>query len=168
VPQVLEALFTCLRLDEASWTARDGEAPLALYGEPAPTPPLAGTADPAAGAALFREGVTALEPILARVLGAGTLAAVKRVVDGPAAPELSDELWVTVVGELAAAHRRASVSRDHLAQAAVPLYLGRVAAFHAASAGEPPPVVERKLEELCLRFERSRPELVRLWTAAAR
>jgi hypothetical protein len=73
-----------------------------------------------------------------------------------------------VVDEIAAAHRKGSVSREQLAQAAVPLYLGRVAAFHKRSQGEPPPRVEQALEELCLRFERSRPELVRLWTAAAR
>ena len=62
----------------------------------------------------------------------------------------------------------AAQSRDQLTQAAVPLYLGRVAAFQAASAGVPPAEVEQALEELGRSFERSRPELVRLWTRAAR
>ncbi len=168
VPQVLDALFTCLRLDEATWTARDGSAPPARYGQPVPTPPHSGGGDAGAGAALFRDGVAALEPILSRALGPETLAAVKRASGDSGPPVLPDELWLAVVLELAAAHRRAQVSRDHLVQAAVPLYLGRVAAFHAASACDSPAVVERKLEELCLRFERSRPELTALWTAAAR
>ena len=168
VPQVLDALFTCLRLDEATWTARDGTAPLALYGESAPTPPHAGGGRSSPREPpLFREGVAALEPILARALGPETLAAVKRAsATRPAC--VPDELWLTVVLELAAAHRRAQVSRDHLVQAAVPLYLGRVAAFHATSASDSPGRRGAKLEELCLRFERSRPELVALWTAAAR
>jgi hypothetical protein len=70
--------------------------------------------------------------------------------------------------ELAAAHRRAELSRDHLLQAAVPLYLGRVAAFAAENAAAPPEVVDRRLEELCVQFERSRSDLVALWTASAR
>ena len=116
---------------------------------------------------ISRRRPAALEPILARALEPATLEAVRAAAAASAA-ELSDELWVTVVDEIAAAHRKASLSRDHLGQAAVPLYLGRVAAFHAAHAGDPAHVVEQALEELCLRFERSRPELVRLWTAAAR
>ena len=67
-------------------------------------------------------------------------------------PLLPDELWLAVVLSWRPRHRRAQVSRDHLVQAAVPLYLGRVAAFHAASACDSPAVVKRKLEELCLRF----------------
>lgn len=168
VPQVLDALFTCLRLDEGSWTARADATALALYGEPVPFPPAAGAADAAAGAAAFREGTTALEPILARALEPATLDAVRVAASHASAPTLSDELWVRLVQEIAVAHRRGSVSRDHLVQAAVPLYLGRIAAFHATYEGAPPAVVERELEELCLRFERSRPELVALWTAAAR
>ena len=167
VVQVLDAFFTCLRLDEASWTARgDGFSAVAVYGQPVAIPPPSGTTDAAAEASLFREGVAALEPILARALQPPTLAAVKAAAASQ--PALSDELWVTVVGEIAAAHRKAVVSREHLVQAAVPLYLGRVATFHTASAGEPPLRIEQALEELCLRFERSRPELVGLWTAAAR
>ena len=168
VAQVLDAFFTCLRLDEASWTARgDGAAAVALYGQPQGIPPQSGTTDAAAEASSFREGVAALEPILSGALQPPTLAAV-RAAAASAPLVLSDELWVTVVEEIAAAHRKAVVSRQHLVQAAVPLYLGRVATFHAARAGEPPLHIEQALEELCLRFERSRPELVGLWTAAAR
>jgi hypothetical protein len=164
---VLEVLFTCLRLDEQRWAARDGGGDVTVYGAPAPIPPHSGASDPAAEAALFREGVAALAPILAGSLQPATLEAVRAAAAG-AQPALSDELWVTVVEEIAAAHRKGSVSREQLVQAAAPLYLGRVATFHAANAGAPPPRVEQALEELCLRFERSRPELVRLWAAAAR
>jgi hypothetical protein len=60
------------------------------------------------------------------------------------------------------------VSRDHLARSAVPLYLGRVASFVAEAAALDPGEAEGKLETLCVEFERSRPELVALWTAEAR
>jgi hypothetical protein len=69
---------------------------------------------------------------------------------------------------LAAAHRHATISRDHLVRAAVPLYLGRVASFAGDVAGLPPRDAEERLEALCLHFERSRGDLVALWTAPAR
>jgi hypothetical protein len=53
-------------------------------------------------------------------------------------------------------------------QAAVPLYLGRLAAFSAVAANLPDDRVEREVEELSLHFERFRAELVSLWTAAVR
>ena len=73
-----------------------------------------------------------------------------------------------MVLELAAAHRHATISRDHLVRAAVPLYLGRVASFAAEVAGLDPRAADERLEALCLHFERSRGDLVALWTAPAR
>jgi hypothetical protein len=81
---------------------------------------------------------------------------------------IPDELWAAVIRELAVAHRRAEVSRDHLLRAAVPVYLGRVASFVTEVAGLAPAEAEERLEALCLHFERSRSELVALWTAHAR
>jgi hypothetical protein len=169
VPQVLDALFTCLRLHEATWTSRQGSEGVPVYGEPVPTPPPAAVADPEAGAGLFRDGVAALEPIFARALRPVTLDALRASATAPGpGVRLHDDLWAAAIGELAAAHRQAVLSRDHLVRAAVPLYLGRVAAFATENAGEPPEVVDRRLEDLCLHFERFKPELVSLWTAGTR
>ena len=82
---------------------------------------------------------------------------------------IPDDLWAAVVLELAAAHRHASISRDHLVRAAVPLYLGRVAVVRGRGGGTRPAMRRtRRLEALCLQFERSRDDLVALWTAPAR
>ena len=90
-------------------------------------------------------------------------------VSDPGRPvDVGDELWASVILELAAAHRHATISRDHLVRAAVPLYLGRVASFAAAVAGLDPAAADERLEALCLEFERSRDDLVALWTAPAR
>jgi hypothetical protein len=168
VPQVLEALFTCLRLQEDRWTLRRG--PLKVRrGEAAPTHPECPTPIDGAGyATLFREGLAALGDMLGSALGPDTLGALRSAAgtDGP--PVVPDELWTRVVLELAAAHRHAAISRDHLARAAVPLYLGRVASLGDALAGLEPRAAEDRLESLCLTFERSRGDLVALWTAPAR
>jgi len=43
-----------------------------------------------------------------------------------------------------------------------------VASFLTEVAGQDPSVAEERLEALCLQFERSRSELVALWTAHTR
>jgi len=140
---------------------RRAAAPPAL---PEPATPI----DGAGYATLFREGLAALGEMLAGALRPETLDALRAAAarDGP--PDVPDGLWRGVVIELAAAHRHAAISRDHLARAAVPLYLGRVASFAAAAAGLGPREAEERLEAVCLEFERSRGDLVALWTAPAR
>ncbi len=169
VPQVLDALFGCLGQHEGAWLARERVEPVPAYGEPVAPPPPPALPDPAEGGQLFCDGLSALEPMLARALRPATLAALRAAAEASSeAPVLPDELWATTVAELAAAHRQAVISQDHLVRAAVPLYLGRVAAFAAANGHQPTAAVERRLEDLCLQFERSRSELVALWTAHAR
>ncbi|MFN8094374.1 MAG: hypothetical protein U0599_19530 [Vicinamibacteria bacterium] len=87
---------------------------------------------------------------------------------GDGLPAVPDELWSTVLLELAAAHRRAAISRDHLLQAAVPLYLGRSASFAAEVSRLGREAACARLEDLCLRLERARGDLVALWTGPVR
>lgn len=168
VPQVLDALFTCLRLQEKSWTARAERVAVARSGPARGTAEAAAGADGAAYAALFGEGLAALGPILERVLRPATLAALRAARGADGAVRLADAPWAAVVRELAAGHRHAAISRDHLVRAAVPLYLGRVASFLAEGAGFSEDEAEARLEALCTEFERGRSELVALWTAEAR
>ena len=168
VPQVLEALFTCLRLQEDRWTARSGPRPLRRAEAPPALPESAAPIDGAGYGTLFREGLAALGGMLGGALGPDTLGALSAAAAADGAPDIPDDLWTRVVLELAAAHRHATVSRDHLARAAVPLYLGRVASLGALLAGLDPRTADDRLEALCLTFERSRGDLVALWTAPAR
>ena len=168
VPQVLDALFTCLRLQEGRWTAR--LHPIAVTRAPQPLPPQepAAAVDGAGYAELFREGLAALASMLAPVLRPPTLDALRAAAAPERAVDVSDELWAHVLLELAAAHRHATISRDHLVRAAVPLYLGRVASCAAEVAGLDSRAAEERLESLCLTLERSRDDLVARWTAPAR
>jgi glucosylglycerate synthase len=167
VPQVLGALFACLKLHEAVWTTRTGSEPVALHGAPVPVPQLESAPDPTGAADLFKDGLAALSGLLTSVLQPATLEGLRHTAAGDGDLVLSDELWVKVVAELAAAYRRAVVSREHLVRMAVPLYLGRLASFAASVSGESPGTIEEALEDLCLRFEQFKPELVALWTAPA-
>jgi len=168
VPQVLDALFTCMRLQEARWTARSQEIAVTRSAAPASLPDSATSIDVAGYASLFREGLAALGEMLERALRPSTFGALRAAAaaDGPV--DIPDDLWTRAVLELAAAHRHATISRDHLVRAAVPLYLGRVASFAAQVAGLDSRAVDERLEALSRNFERSRSDLVALWTAPAR
>jgi hypothetical protein len=68
------------------------------------------------------------------------------------------------VNDFLIAHHRGVMRREHIAQALMPLYLGRAGSFllqHAAR--EPAPVAEA-LESLCLEFERVKPDVVARWS----
>jgi hypothetical protein len=167
VPQVLDAFCACLTLEEAAW-CRDGRvpAPVAFHDpvwaqEPASSRELDGLVP------VFRREMESLEPILAGALNRQSLTALTQAArDEP--PRIPDAVWAGVVFQIVAAYRAARVSREHLLRAAVPAYLGRVAAFAAETRGVPAAAVAARLEELCAQFERSRPLLVELWTEAMR
>jgi hypothetical protein len=165
VPQVLDALFTCLRLQEKAWTdgrRSDAVRRPTLSADPPDPPP---AIDAAGYAGLFREGLSALGGMLEPALRAPTLEGLRTAAAGDGPPSVPDALWTSVVLDLAAAHRHATISRDHLVRAAVPLYLGRVASFAAEAAGLGTREAAGRLEALCVQFERCRGELVALWTA---
>ena len=168
VPQVLDALFTCLRLQEKAWTTgprADAVRRPVLAAEPADAPP---AIDAAGYSALFREGLSALGGMLEPVLRPATLESLRAAGASEQPGSIPDALWAAVLLDLAAAHRHAAISRDHLVRAAVPLYLGRVASFAAEVDGLGAREAAERLEALCVQFERCRGELVALWTAPAR
>ena len=168
VPQVLDALFTCLRLQEARWTASSRPARVLRAATPPAPDETAAAVDGVDFAAHFREGIAALGGMLERILRPATFQGLKAASAPGRALVVPDELWVAVLFELAAAHRHGAVSRDHLVRAAVPLYLGRVASFAAEVEGLESHKADERLEALCLDFERSRSDLVALWAASAR
>jgi hypothetical protein len=168
VPQVLDALFTCMRLQEARWTARFSPVAVARFAGASHSADPPATVDGAGYGQLFREGVGALGEMLERALRPATLEALRAAAVPGRPVDVGDGLWASVVLELAAAHRHATISRDHLVRAAVPLYLGRVASLAAEVAGLDPAAADERLEALCLQFERSRDDLVALWTVPAR
>jgi glucosylglycerate synthase len=113
---------------------------------------------------MFSSGVVELEPILTSILSRPTLDELKRVaaLDEPHF-QYSEELWVRTVYEFAASYHRSVISRDHIIQALVPLYRGRVYSFLLQNQDASGEEVEQHIESLCLTFERLKPYLLDLW-----
>ena len=57
------------------------------------------------------------------------------------------------------------MNRDHLLQALVPLYRGRIYSFIAEHQTSTPDEVEADTEKLCLEFIRQKPYLLEKWKA---
>jgi hypothetical protein len=163
--QVVGALFSCLELHERAWRGQPAlvracPAVPAEIGD-APPPP----ADVDALVESFRRDIVAIRPVLDQLLRPGTLAGVLTAADARSgAFAFPDDLWVATVYEFAASYHRSVIHRQHVTQALVPLYLGRVASFLAEHAGQPASSVWKGLEALCQEYDRALPDLAARWS----
>jgi hypothetical protein len=57
------------------------------------------------------------------------------------------------------------INRDHLVQALVPLYRGKIYSFLLEHSDSSPPDMEADCENLCVEFERQKPYLMEKWKA---
>jgi hypothetical protein len=164
--QVVGALFSCIEMHERVWRGQPGAAPArapapgVFDDAPAPAP-----ADTIALVESFRRDIVAIRPILGQLLSPSTLAGVLVAADARGgAFALPDDLWVATVYEFAASYHRSVIHRQHVTQALVPLYLGRVASFLTEHAGQPASSVWKGLEALCQQYERALPGLAARWS----
>lgn len=163
---VVGATFASLDLHAPAWLPRAGATDTPTNGTPWPPAMNETHVDPAPLAERFRTGVRDLAPLLGEILSHGTLARLLAAV-APGGPTVSipDNLWVTTVYEFAAASHRGVMSREHLTQALVPIYLGRTASFFSEIASADEPAHRERLVTLEQEYETLRPYLVERWNA---
>ena len=162
--QTVGVLFTCLEPTFPVWSTKTDSQPVPTNG-----PEFDVSVEPLRVnrkqlKQMFSAGVVELESILKSILLPSTLSELQRI----AALEedefrFQSDLWVKTVYEFAASYHKSVMSRDHILQALVPLYRGRMFTFlvenRTASASE----VGNNIEKLCLDFERLKPYLLEVW-----
>jgi hypothetical protein len=162
--QVMGALLMCLELHEPSWLEREEVSPECrslLAGDHAAPPAV----DVDRLIEAFARDARSLLPVVERIVTPQTLAGIAALVEMDAARFVyPDELWVTTVYDFAAGYHRTVMNRQHVMQALVPLYLGRVASFFREHASQDPQYVTERLDTVCRAFEQARPRLVEGWT----
>lgn len=164
--QVMEAVCACLELHDGYWRARGQTDPVPCFGtlggavDTGPRPDVTGMAE------AFARDVAALHPVLRTVLSEPTLAGVSAAAAAPSRLVYDDDLWAATVFEFLLAYHRAVMTREHVTQTLLPLYLGRTAAFLREHATSGPATVEAALESLCVAFERAKPSAAAQWTKA--
>jgi hypothetical protein len=115
---------------------------------------------------LFLSGAAELSDVLKSILVPETHAELQRIAtDDERKFRYKDELWVRTLCEFAASYHHAAIDRDHLIQALVPLYRGRIYSFLQEHHDSSPEDIEAHSENLCLEFERQKPYLVERWKA---
>jgi hypothetical protein len=161
--QVMDAMGACLDLHADYWLSRTGAQPVPCFGaltsalDSGPRPDVTGMAES------FARDVAALHPVLETILSAPTLAGVTAAA--ASAPRLvyDDGLWAATVFEFLLAYHQAVMTREHVTQTLLPLYLGRTAAFLLQHGSSNPATVDAALESLCLAFEGAKPAAASRW-----
>ena len=113
---------------------------------------------------LFVTGVAELEPIFRSILSPATISQLQQI----AALDVSEfnypaELWARTVFEFAASYHKSVISRDHIIQALVPLYRGRMLSFLLENRDASAEEMEKNVEAVCGEFERLKPYLLEVW-----
>jgi glucosylglycerate synthase len=164
--QTVGSLFWLLETHQQEWMERKGSEPVPTFG-----PEHAVTAEPmelnrARMFEMFQTGVKELEPILESILSPETLAGLQGIATlDQHSFRFGPTLWVTMLYEFAASYHRSVINRDHLVQALVPLYRGKIYSFLAEYADASATEMEAESENLCLEFERQKPYLTEKWKA---
>ncbi len=117
----------------------------------------------------FRLGCHDLGGIWERALRPETHAAVLRLGQDQSRDlpfRMEDELWARVIMDFAVSYKRQPVERGYLLRSLTPLYLARVASFVIEAENLIAEDVERRIEQLCVCFERLKPELIAGWDEA--
>lgn len=162
--QVVGATFGCIEQHACYWLTRTGSEPLPVVGAP-----LGDASEPPAieGSRLtqsFRDDLHNLEGVLAAILSPAILEGLQAAARGEGDVRFSDELWASTVVECLIAHHRGVMKREHIAQAMMPLYLGRTGSFLTQHGGSDPAAVEAALTSLAAQFELLKPDIVNQWT----
>ncbi len=162
--QTAGALFATLATNAERWRAIQGSEPVALVGRSAEMTSQPLRVNRKRLFAMFHAGVTELQPVLKAILTTATLAELTECAGrGEEQFCFPDQLWAKVVYEFAASYRKAVISRDHIIQALVPLYRGKVYEFLTQNRHAGTEEMEERLQALCLVFERLKAYLLQLW-----
>jgi hypothetical protein len=164
--QTVGSLFWCLETHQSAWLNREGSEPLPTFG-----PDHAVTAEPmdldrARMFEMFQSGVQQLEPILNSILSPEAHGNIQTIAALDSRSfRFGNDLWVKLLYDFASAYHHSVINRDHLVQALVPLYRGKIYSFLVEHADSSPTEMETDSENLCMEFERQKPYLTEKWKA---
>jgi glucosylglycerate synthase len=164
--QTVGSLFWCLETHQSAWLDRNGSEQVPTFG-----PDHAVTVEPmdlnrGRMFEMFQSGVRQLEPILHSILSAETLANIQTIAAlDQQSFRFGTDLWVKMLYDFASSYHHSVINRDHLVQALVPLYRGKIFSFLVEHSESSSTEMEADSENLCLEFERQKPYLTEKWKA---
>ena len=164
IREVVGALFRFIEMHASFWKGpKNGEPVPSLGAEYSPATENV-SVQQVQRLQTFRNGVTELTDILQSILSPATLTEIKAIAAlADDQFQYPDPLWVKTVYDFEASFHHSVMNRDHLLQALVPLYQGRVSAFVAENQRAEPVSFEQRLDGLSHRYEEALPYLIERW-----
>jgi hypothetical protein len=167
--QVVGSVFNLMETHDVAWRNVLGSLPVPLQGFPFEVEPEPASINLRRTFRSFQQGVRDLLPVYAQVFSSRQLQSLQSCAAEPAEVfTLEDELWVSLIYDLALAYHRRVMNREHLLKSLAPLYLGWVASFVRQTESDPAAQAERRIERLCLVFEQLKPYLINQWPLGSR
>lgn len=167
--QVVGSVFNMMETHDVAWRNVLGSLPVPLQGSPLDGEPEPVSINLQRVLASFQQGVRDLLPVYEQVFSRRQLKELESCAAGPAEEfTLEDELWVSLIYDLALAYHRRVMDREHLLKSLAPLYLGWVASFARQTEEEAAMQAERRIERLCLVYEQLKPYLINQWPLPSR
>ncbi len=161
---VLGPVFIDVEMNAPFWQRVRGSQPVPWFGNSAPVTGEPGVLDVQHMIESFHLGAQNFEEIWESVLPPTTLLELKRLARLPAEHfHVPDNLWASMVYDLALGHRLRTINRDHLLRSITPLYRGWIASYAIEMENAGPQQVEARLEQLSAVFEARKPYLVSRW-----
>lgn len=162
--RVLGALFIETERNVPFWQKVRTSEPVPLAGTPVGAEKDGPTIDFKQTVDAFRLGLDHLMPVWEVVLPPSSLHELRKLARRTEDQfRLPDALWARIVYDFAIAFHTRVMSREHLLPAFAPLYLGWLASHVAEMSGADFARSERRVEDLCLRFEAEKPYLISRW-----
>jgi hypothetical protein len=162
--QILGGMFSEMERNARIWQRIRGSESIPLFGRPEKTdfPPIKIDVGPMIDS--YNLGFKNLFELWGLIISPASLIELKKLAQNANGRFLlSDELWVHIVYDFAIAHYQRIMSRDHLLSALTPLYLAWVASYMLQMQDADAAQIERRIEELCMRFESEKPYLISRW-----
>lgn len=162
--QVLGALFALMEEHHKVWITQNESMPVKIFGfqYEVGVEPVHVNVERMIMA--FRQGTDDLGFLWERMLGKEIVGELLLLRSFPLNEfRIPDDLWVRIIYEAAVAYHHRVLPREHLLKALTPLYLGRTATFVLETQGLTSAEAERRVEQLCMAFEKGKPYLVNRW-----
>lgn len=162
----IDAFFCLLESRESLWIARASSEPVETIGPDHEIAPDSPRINRKRIYDMFRSGVSELRPVLHSILSPETHGQIELLAAAAEREfQFPDEVWVKCLYELAGSYHHAVISRDHMIQAFVPLYRGRIFSYLLRHQDSSAAEIEANTQALCLAFEHLKPYLIQRWTA---
>lgn len=164
VRQAVGALFWCIDANESYWMGRLGSEAVTAFGPDHELTEDTSSVNLERTFELFRSGVEELSPILKTIVAGDTYAEIQKLATLDERNLcFENALWAKTLYDFATSYHHTLLNRDHLVQALVPLYRGKVYSFFLQHAASSPAEIEADSENLCLEFERQKPDFIERW-----